>query len=82
MFYGYGFNDDHFDTAFFENFQRNVLILARDVKPEILKKALAQNNITVFYHEGSDECMIYKSEKYVIDLPLWDINQFADTFLG
>lgn len=82
LFYGYGFNDDHFDTALFDSFQKNVLILARDVKNEILNKAMEKKNITVFYHEKNKEYMIYKSKKYVIELPLWDIDQFAETFLG
>lgn len=82
LIYGYGFNDDHFDTALFDSFQKNVLILARDVKIEIINKALERKNITVFYHEDDKECMIYKSEKYIIDVPLWDINRFAEIFLG
>jgi hypothetical protein len=82
LIYGYGFNDDHFDTALFDSFQKNVLILARDVKPEIINKALNRKNITVLFHEDNKEYMIYKSEKYIIDIPLWDINQFADLFLG
>lgn len=80
--FGYGFNDDHFDTALFDSFQKNVLILARDVKSEIINKALERKNITVFFHEGDKECMIYKAKKYIIDTPLWDIDRFADTFLG
>lgn len=82
LFYGYGFNDDHFDTALFESFHKNVLILAKDVKAQIIDKAFERKNITVFYHEDSNEYMIYKSQKYRIDLPLWDINEFADMFLG
>lgn len=82
LIYGYGFNDDHFDTALFENFQKNVLILSRDVKPDIIHKALAKKNITVFYHEDDKDYMIYKSRKYTIDLPVWDINRFADLFIG
>lgn len=82
LVYGYGFNDDHFDTALFDSFQKNVLILSRDVKEEILNKALERKNITVFYHEKDKEYMIYKSRKYLIDLPVWDINQFANLFLG
>ncbi len=82
LIYGYGFNDDHFNTALFESFQKNVLILARDVKQEIINKALDRKNITVFYHEEDKEYMIYKSKKYIIDLPVWDINQFADLFIG
>lgn len=82
LIYGYGFNDDHFDTALFDSFQKNVLILSRDVRQEIINKALERKNITVFYHEDSKEYMIYKSKKYMIDLPVWDINQFADLFIG
>lgn len=82
LIYGYGFNDDHFDTALFDSFQKNVLILSRDIKQEIINKALEKKNITVFYHEGDREFMIYKSKKYTIELPVWDINQFADLFIG
>lgn len=82
LIYGYGFNDDHFDTALFDSFQKNVLILARDVKIEIINKALERKNITVFFHEDDKECMIFKSKKYIIDSPLWNIDRFADTFLG
>lgn len=82
LFYGYGFNDDHFDTALFDSFQKNVLILARDVKSNIISKALEKKNITIFYHENDNEYMIYKSKKYVTNLPLWDINKFADLFIG
>ena len=82
LIYGYGFNDDHFDTALFDSFQKNVLILSRDVRQEIINKALERKNITIFYHEDDKEYMIYKSKKYTIDLPVWDINQFADLFIG
>ncbi len=82
LFYGYGFNDDHFDTALMDSFEKNVLILAKDVKKEIINKALKRKNITIFYHENDKECMIYKTKKYIIDLALWDINQFADVFFG
>lgn len=82
LIYGYGFNDDHFDTALFDSFQKNVLILSRDVKQEIIHRALDRKNITVFYHEDDKEYMIYKSKKYWIDLPVWDINQFTDLFIG
>lgn len=82
LIYGYGFNDDHFDTAIVDSFQKDVLILSRDVKKDIINKALEKENITIFYHEDDNECMIYKSKKYIINLPVWDINQFADLFIG
>lgn len=82
LIYGYGFNDDHFDIALFDSFQKNVLIISRDVKQDIINKAMEKKNITIFYHENGMEYMIYKSKKYTIDLPVWDINQFADLFIG
>ena len=80
--YGYGFNDEHFDIAITDSFDRNVLILARDVKTVIIQKAMDNKNITIFYHEGKKDYIIYKSQKYLVDVPLWDIDVFADTFLG
>ncbi len=82
LFYGYGFNDDHFNTALMDSFEKNVLIMARDVKKEIIDTALKSKNITVFYHENGEEYMIYKAKKYMIDLSLWDIDKFADIFFG
>lgn len=82
LFYGYGFNDDHFNTALMDSFEKNVLIMARDVKKEILDTASKSKNITVFYQENGEEYMIYKAKKYIIDLSLWDINEFADVFFG
>lgn len=82
LIYGYGFNDDHFDTALFESFQKNVLIISRDVKAEIVDRAMKAKNITIFYHEDEKDFMIYKTKKYQIDLPLWDIDQFAEVFIG
>lgn len=82
LFYGYGFNDDHFNTALMDSFEKNVLIMARDVKREIIDTALKSKNITVFYHENGEEYMIYKGKKYIIDLSLWDIDKFADVFFG
>ncbi len=78
--YGYGFNDDHFDTALFDSFQKNVLILSKCVKPEIIDKAFERKNITIFYQENQTEYMIYKSQKFEIGLSGWDIDQFADLF--
>jgi len=69
-------------TAIVDSFQKDVLILSRDVKKDIINKALEKENITIFYHEDDNECMIYKSKKYIINLPVWDINQFADLFIG
>lgn len=80
--YGYGFNDEHFDIAIEDSFDRNVLILAKDVKAEIIQMAIDNKNITIFYSESKKDYMIYKSRKYLVDAPLWNIDVFAETFLG
>ena len=80
--YGYGFNDEHFDIAIEDSFDRNVLILARDVKDEIIQMAMDNKNITIFYSESKKDYMIYRSKKYLVNAPLWDMDVFADTFLG
>lgn len=83
IIYGYGFNDAHFNTVLYECFEhKNILILAREVKQDIIDKALAGKNITIFYHKDSKDYMIHKGTQYIVDIPLWDINQFADVFLG
>jgi len=90
--YGYGFNDRHFDTVF-ENTTKDVIVLTMDIKQEIVKKAEANHNWTLFYkriigEECKEECkqeisyMVYKGKKYSINQNLWDMDVFADTFLG
>lgn len=86
--YGYGFNDQHFNTVF-ENTEKDVIVLTRTIKQSFVNKALQHENWTLFYHNADDEIdgadkdyMIYKCKKYIIDQPLWDMDMFADTFLG
>lgn len=82
LFYGYGFNDDHFDTVLLDSFQKNVLVISREVKKEIIDIALKNKNVTAFYHYNKKDYMIYKTKKYMLDSPIWDIDQFAEIFLG
>ena len=86
--YGYGFNDQHFNTVF-EDTQKDVLVLTRTIKKYFLDKAMKNKNWTLFYKcEDKDENlkdkshMIYKCRKYTINKELWDINIFSETFLG
>lgn len=86
--YGYGFNDQHFNTVF-ENTEKDVIVLTRTIKQSFVDKALQHENWTLFYHNVDSErsntnvsYMIYKCKKYIVDEPLWDINIFADIFLG
>ena len=80
--YGYGFNDEHFNTVLFQNENRNMLILSKEVKTDVIKRALKNPHKTVLYEESKKNYIIYKSEKYVIDEALWDINNFANIILG
>lgn len=82
LIYGYGFNDEQFDVVLFENVQKNILILSKDVQQKILDKAMDRKNITVFYQDNGKDYMIYQSKKYSIDMPLWNIDRFAEIFIG
>jgi len=85
--YGYGFNDQHFDTVF-ENTTKDVIVLTMSIKKEIVDKALNNRNWTLFYKHtnqeepGQDSYMVYNQKLYRIDRDLWDINEFSKIFIG
>lgn len=85
--YGYGFNDQHFDTVF-ENTTKDVIVLTMSIKKEIVEKALKNRNWTLFYKHtnqekpGKDSYMIYNQKLYKINRDLWDINEFSKIFIG
>ena len=82
LIYGYGFNDEHFNTVLFQNSNMNMLILSYEVKGEILDKAINNSHMTIFYQQDKKNYMIYKSEKYEVDVALWDIDKFVETIIG
>ena len=82
LIYGYGFNDTHFNTVLFQNKQKNVLILSKDIKEDVLEKARNNPMVTAFFQNDSRDFMIYKGEQIEIDQSLWNIDIFADIFLG
>ena len=86
--YGYGFNDQHFNTVF-EDTQKDVVVLTRTIKKSFLDRAMINENWTLFYkYEDKEEnaekenYMVYKGVKYNINKELWDINVFSEFFLG
>lgn len=86
--YGYGFNDQHFNTVF-EKTTKNVIVLTKDIKQEIVTKAEVNRNWTIFYkniigEEIKDEVsyMVHRGKKYSIDKDLWDMEKFSEEFLG
>lgn len=85
--YGYGFNDQHFNTVF-ENTQKDIIVLTKTIKKSFLDRAMKNENWTLFYKyvdkESTEEgnYMIYKRKKYSINKELWDINAFSEIFLG
>ena len=80
--YGYGFNDTHFNTVLFQNTKKNVLILSKDIKEEVLEKAKNNHMVTAFFQKDFTDFMIYKGEQIEIDKSLWNMDVFADVFLG
>ncbi|HBI92575.1 MAG TPA: hypothetical protein DDY58_09125 [Terrisporobacter glycolicus] len=88
--YGYGFNDQHFNTVF-QNTTKNVLVLTRSINHDFLDRAIKNKNWTLFYkcEIGNDEdmdenvCfMVYEGKKYKLSCDLWDIDVFTSVFLG
>lgn len=83
--YGYGFNDQHFNTVF-EDTQKDVLVLTRTIKKSFLDRAMKNENWNKY--EDKEEStekgsyMVYKGKKHIINRELWDINVFSETFLG
>ena len=82
MIYGYGFNDTHFDTVLFQNKTKKVLILSKDIKENILEKARKNHMVTAFFQKDSINFMIYNGEQIKINKKIWDMDVFADVFLG
>lgn len=82
LIYGYGFNDSHFNTVIFQNTCKNVLILSKEIKDDVIEKALKNHKITIFYQKDDKEYMVYKGEKIEINRSLWNMDEFADVFFG
>ena len=80
--YGYGFNDSHFNTVLFQNKYKKVLILSKEIRDDVIDRATKNKNVTAFYQHDDKEYMIYKGENIEIDKSLWNIDVFADVFLG
>lgn len=88
--YGYGFNDQHFNTVF-QDTTKDVLVLTRTIKSCFLEKAMKNKNWTMFYKYEEKEkedtanlgsYMVYKKQKYNLNKDVWDINIFSELFLG
>lgn len=82
LIYGYGFNDTHFNTVLFQNTKKNVLILSKDIKDDVLEKVRGNHMVTAFFQKDNREFMIYKGEQVEIDKSIWNIDVFAEVFLG
>ncbi|EKD7143305.1 SIR2 family protein [Listeria innocua] len=83
LFFGYGFNDKHFDVVTDTYFSKNnILIISKSVRKEIIEKAFSFANITVIYsNENEGNVIINNKKKYITYENLWDIEVFAEIFL-
>lgn len=80
--YGYGFNDQHFNSVF-EDTEKNVIVLTKEIKYQFIEKALKHDNWTLFYQDSNDEnknYMIYRQKKYILNEKLWDLSIFSKYF--
>ena len=80
--YGYGFNDSHFNTVLFQNKNKNVLVLSKEIKSAVIDKALNNPKVTIFFQEDKKEYIIYKGERFEIDRSLWNMDIFAEVFFS
>ena len=84
IFFGYGFNDEHFNTVFLEKAKcSNILIISKDVKEEIQELALNNDNITIIFKDSDDNNqIIYKNTKHQTRKAFWDLDEFCNLFLA
>lgn len=82
LVYGYGFNDEHFNNALFENPDRSILVISKGIKSEIIGKLLVNENAVVFYEEDDQNYMIYRHEKYQIPDAMWNIDVFSNKIIS
>lgn len=87
IIFGYGFNDQHFDTVI-KNVSKNILVISRDIKKDIFDYAKQHKNWTLIYKnvlesdEKSNCSMIYEGKEIKLNTELWDLNIFVETFIG
>ena len=95
--YGYGFNDQQFDTVL-ENTKKDVIVLSMEIKKDIIDRALSNINWTLFYKNvaGEDKVtddysfMVHKGKQYKLvsdensglDPNLWNLEVFVKSFIG
>ena len=87
IIFGYGFNDQHFDSVI-KNVSKNILVITRDIKKDIIDYAKQHKNWTLIYknvigNEYKNNCtMIYECKEIKLNEELWDLNIFVNTFIG
>ncbi|HEM3643001.1 TPA: SIR2 family protein [Streptococcus suis] len=87
--YGYGFNDQQFDTVF-ENTKKDVIVLSMEIKKDIIDRALTNTNWTIFYKQIKEDkevdddysFMVYKGKQYKLNSQLWNLDDFVKVFIG
>lgn len=83
VIFGYGFNDEHFNAVLYSKFAYvPILIISKTIKEEIVQKALSNQNLTLFYECAGKNYLVYKKCKYDLEKNMWDIDIFANVFLG
>lgn len=82
LIFGYGFNDEHFNVTLYSKFNMiPTLIISKNVKDEVVIKAMENSNITLLYEENGKNYIIFNKEKYISRQPLWNIDVFSKVFL-
>lgn len=81
--FGYGFNDEHFNTVLYNKFEDvKALIIAKELKEEVVQKALENDNLTLMYSIEENNYLVHKKTRYAITDNMWNIDVFADTLFA
>ena len=58
------------------------MVLSKNIKSDLIDKALNNPKVTVFFQEQKKEYIIYKGERIEIDRSLWNMDIFAEVFFS
>ena len=83
LFFGYGFNDEHFNSTLYARFETTpTLIISKFIKPEIIDMAHKNKNLIIICEIDNKNILIYKKTKYETKEQLWNLDIFTDIMIA
>lgn len=82
LVFGYGFNDEHFNATLFEDRDLPLLVLSKDIKEDVRQRLADNRNAVAFYQAENAHYLLYEGQVHRTDVPLWQIDEFANHFIA